>query len=369
MKKATRGQVRQHNRQLVLRSVYTGTATSRAALAQLTGLTKPAISTLVETLLNEGFLVEEGFGESTDIGGKRPRLLRFIPDARQVIGIAVEATRVIGVLTNLDGEVIASHNVETPTADQAAPLAPVMSAINGLIAQAHAPLLCIGVGMTGDTELTGSIRAELDSALRARYAVPVHLANSSELTALAQYMFGDNDAVDQLVTLVIGENVGIGVVLDGAAHHFGGDIGHLIGKASRKSRQNAEDFNSLLGWDGVQARVTSRRASETPLDSYLQIGWAATRKDSMARRLRGELADSVAQLCAWIITLMRPDHISITGMIGDLGDDFARLVSAKTRMLTLPELVDQTSFSVDATRNLAAIGAAALAIQMEIGLV
>lgn len=364
MKKATRGQVREHNRQLVLRSVYTGAATSRAALAQETGLTKPAISDLVEMLMAEKFLVEEGYGESTDIGGKRPRLLRFIPDARQVIGIALEPTAIIGVLTNLDGEVIATHTAELERENGKNDdlLQHVSGTINGLIAQAHAPLLCIGVGAA-----EGDAAIHMEAPLSERYRVPVHFANSSELTALAQYMFGDLGKLDQLVTLVIGERVGFGAVLKGAAHHLGGDIGHLV-------MDGKHDLDTLLGWQGVQARALHlgakhQNGSITPESvTYLRMGWAAARGDHTALELLDELSGTVAHLCAWAITLMRPDHLSITGTISDLGGDFLTRVRAKTRVLTLPELVDHTTFSLDAAHNLAALGAAARAIQMEVGL-
>ena len=66
--KATREQIRQHNRQLLLRAVYTGLADNRAALAVETGLAKPTVSDLIGELIAEGLLVESGRGESS--GGK-----------------------------------------------------------------------------------------------------------------------------------------------------------------------------------------------------------------------------------------------------------------------------------------------------------
>ena len=103
--KATRSQVRQYNQQLVLRLVYSGQADNRAALAQKSGLTKPAVSNLVADLIDEGLLEEGGYGDSTESGGKRPRLLKFVSEARQAIGVSINYDRFIGMLTNLDGQV------------------------------------------------------------------------------------------------------------------------------------------------------------------------------------------------------------------------------------------------------------------------
>ena len=78
-KKATREQLKRHNRQLLLRAVYYDLADNRAALAQMTGLAKPTVSDLIAELMEEGLLEEGGLGESTDIGGKRPTLIKFVP--------------------------------------------------------------------------------------------------------------------------------------------------------------------------------------------------------------------------------------------------------------------------------------------------
>src|SRR6185295_5754094 len=101
---ATHGHLRRTNQQLLLRAVYTGLANSRTELAQEMGMAKPTVSDLIGELIDQGYLIEKGFGKSTEEGGKRPRLLEFVPDARQVIGISIETARVTGVLTNLDGQ-------------------------------------------------------------------------------------------------------------------------------------------------------------------------------------------------------------------------------------------------------------------------
>src|SRR5258707_4724198 len=55
-RKATHGQLRHKNRQLLLRAIYTGLASSRAELAQETGLAKPTVGDVIGALITEGFL-------------------------------------------------------------------------------------------------------------------------------------------------------------------------------------------------------------------------------------------------------------------------------------------------------------------------
>jgi predicted NBD/HSP70 family sugar kinase len=375
--KATKSQLREHNRQLVLRSVYSGAATSRAALSLETGLTKPAISDLVNEWITEGLLTEEGWGESTDAGGKRPRLLRFIPDAREVIGVSINHNSIIGVLTDLSGQVIAEHSAELPTHDRGAAFTRLVEVCNGLIAQLSSPLLCLGVGISAIIGDDGWIDVAprfgweaypLGGLLSEHYRVPVHLANSSQLAALAQVTFGDVKAVSNLVSVMISNSIGVGAVMDNAIYQRGSEVGHLrlCGETS---------LGDLLGWQSVKQRALAlgqehQSAYLTGDDlTYLHIRHAAGRGDRAAIQLCDELAETLAHLFAWTLALLRPQHVSLGGAIADLGEAFLQVAVDKTREHLLPALGGTTTFSVVDTPNLVAVGAAARALQAELGLV
>ena len=368
MEKATKSQMREHNRQLVLRLIYSGAATNRAALAQETGLTKPAISDMVTELMNEGLLIEEGFGESTDSGGKRPRLLRFLPEARQVIGISINQNYILGVLTNLNGHVIAEHSTDIDTTEYQAVFSCVLEVINGLIAQLSSPLLCIGAGISAIVDKEGMIRyaprfgwefIALAEALHQHYGLPVYVSNSAELAALAQVAFGAAKEVENLVTIMVSNTVGVGAVLN--SHHIGSEISYL-----REPQLPA--LQDRLGWQQVKTRAAEIGFPEKDL-TYLYIRYMGLQKNPAALNLQKDLAATLAQVFAWTIALLMPRHISLAGAIADLGDEFLQLAVQQTRDLVLPGLVDMIDFTVDDTPNLVAIGAAAKAVQFELGLV
>ena len=84
---------------------------SRAALSQRCGLTRPAVSAIVEELVREGLVEEVGRGDST--GGKPPILLRMAPGGRCAIGIDLGDDYLIrGVLCDCTCEVLASEEME-----------------------------------------------------------------------------------------------------------------------------------------------------------------------------------------------------------------------------------------------------------------
>src|SRR5215203_7492084 len=85
LEKATRQHTRDHNSQLVLRTIYDSNEISRAELARLTQLTRTTVSDVVAQLIERGLVEEIGHGQSS--GGRLPILLRVIDGSRQLIGI------------------------------------------------------------------------------------------------------------------------------------------------------------------------------------------------------------------------------------------------------------------------------------------
>jgi predicted NBD/HSP70 family sugar kinase len=382
--KATGSQVKRHNRQLLLRAVYNGLAGNRAALAQETGLTKPAVSDLVAELIDDGLLVEEGFGESTDSGGKRPRLLKFVSAARQVIGVSITGDVILGVLANLDGKVIAEHSCPLIAVEENQILPTLNAVINGLVAQLSAPLLCIGVGISAVVdEDKGLVRFAPHfgwndvplAKLLSNYRVPIYISDSTELAALAQYAFGSIENAPNLATVLVSDSVGVGLVIEDLSYQTGSDIGHLIFFPAGDRPQSQRPLEDFLCWYDVRQRTHELSADygseflQSNDLTYLHIHQALVDNDPAALALQTELVTYLAQIFAWIIALHRPNHISLAGPIADLGESFLSHVVEKTRQFVLPELVQATAFSVDNTPNLVAIGAAAKSIQSEIGLV
>ncbi len=388
--KATHSQLRQHNRQLLLRAIYEGVADNRAALAQETQLAKPTVSELIGELIDEGLLVEEGRGRSTRGGGKRPRLLKFVPTARQVIGVSVNEDHIMAALAYLDGRIVARHYTDLNGTRGEGVIAVVRETINGLIAQLDAPLLCIGIGVVGvvDADAGVVIRAPhlgwrqvpLAGLLADLYDTPVYLAHSTALVAMAEYVYGPTEPVNCFAAVRVGSGVGVGLVINGAIYHGGGELGGLRAAANSPVEvdgDRAGRLDTLLGWSCVNQRAHDLRREYAPSLlpgegeplSYLHIRHAAQNGDRAALILRDELSRHLAQVFAWIIGLLTPDHISLAGPITDLGQPLLDQAAAYTRDLVGAGPGRPVSFSLAEAPSLVAVGAIAQALHQELGLV
>lgn len=375
VQKATHEQLRRHNRQLLLRALYQRRAGSRAGLAQATGLTKPTVSSLTAELIEEGLIRERGRGPASESGGKRPRLIEFRPEARQVIGVSVDHDGVHAVLTDLAGQASARHRVAT---DEERPLDAVTGAIDGLRAQLDAPLACIGVGVPGEVDaVAGVVRTSarmgwrdlaVAPPLSERYGVPVHMAQGTELCALAQYAFGAGrrSGPQRLVTLLVSHGVEIGVTLEGGSVHYGGDLSAVMSPRLEPGGGRTTLAEQVRSW-GEQASAGEGDPQAPP--DYLALRYAAANGDASAVERVEALAQRLGPLVAWTVALLRPDQLTLAGPVVDLGEDvLARVRDAAAGWLSDGEL-RTVEFSLAYTGRLGPLGAVALALQRELAII
>jgi predicted NBD/HSP70 family sugar kinase len=381
--KATRAGVKEHNRRLILRFVFSGEAVSRVKLARLTGLAKPTVSDIVSDLIEEGLLEESGRGESTESGGKRPRLLSFRPEAQQIIGVAINDNRAYGALANLNGEIVAQHRASMNGAQGEFAQTVLQEVINGLIAQLQAPLLCVSIGAPGIVENnTGVVIAapslqwydlRLADQLSKQYQTQVYVSNNTELAVRAQFAFGAGAQADNLVMLLINSSVEIGVAYGGLFYHHSGDLGLLRVGDPNDVHSETRPLTAYLGWDAVQRRLSILRRNypETTLPednlNYLHIRQGYLHNDALCLVIYDELAGHLAQVFAWITGLMRPDHIALAGAIVDLGPALLDQATRQAGNLLPPALVDAVTFSLNEDRTLSATGTITHALQKALG--
>ena len=103
MEKATRQHTREHNQNLVFKTIITHDQISRAEISRKTRLTRTTVSGIVADLISHGLVEEVGLGPS--FGGKNPILLRLVEDSRLMIGIDISHNQFRGATVNLRGKI------------------------------------------------------------------------------------------------------------------------------------------------------------------------------------------------------------------------------------------------------------------------
>jgi predicted NBD/HSP70 family sugar kinase len=231
--------VRRHNLALVLGAVATAGRSTRARVADATGLTRATVSVLADQLLAAGLLDE--LDPDRGVPGRPGNPLRLNPGGPGGLGVEVNVDYLAACVVGLDGTVRAQHVLafdvraiapevvlrraarlaERARADAGVPVAGTVLALPGLVD--HAGVLRRAPNLPS---WDGVAPAETLGAL---LGTDVEAGNEANLAALAEAAAtGLRDFVH-----VSGEvGVGGGVVRDGRLYTgvggFAGELGHIV---------------------------------------------------------------------------------------------------------------------------------------------
>lgn len=241
MKKATRQHTKEHNRILVLKTVFDNESISRADIARATGLTRTTVTEIVAALLEEELVTEIGVGESQ--GGKSPILLKLAEDSRYLLSLDLSHSEFRGAVINLRGKILAT--VSLPVSDRCGEeaLNLVYKILDQLVNTGYLPLVGIGVGTPGLVNGAEGVvikavnldweNLPLASLLESRYNLPVRVLNDSQAAAMGEYHYGHGHlAESNLVVINVRHGFGAGIIIQGQLFQGdgggAGEIGHVV---------------------------------------------------------------------------------------------------------------------------------------------
>jgi predicted NBD/HSP70 family sugar kinase len=367
----------------LLKLIREGDGSTRADLAERTGLARSTITQRLDQLQRLGLLKEVGGSAST--GGRPPMRLAFNENAGLVLAADLGATHSRLALTNLGGEVLAEDRGEIEiTSGPDAVLDWVEERFSKLLedsSRERADVAGIGIGLPGPVEhATGLPRNPpimpgwdgfpVPERFVSRYGVPVLVDNDVNIMALGEH-WTDWQEVENLLFVKVGTGIGCGIVIDRAIHRgadgAAGDIGHVRIAVDEQSEDvvcNCGNLNCLeaLASGGAMAQQL-QTAGIDARDSraVVELTRAGVPEAVQLVRHSGRL---VGEVIAAAVNFFNPSVIVVGGDVAD----------AQEQLLAgIREVVYQRSLPL-ATRHLrivkspladraGVIGAAAMVIE------
>ncbi|MFE4867371.1 ROK family protein [Streptomyces sp. NPDC056682] len=340
--KAGNDSVRRHNLSLVLRAVHDAGEATRAAVAARVGLTRPAVSSLVEQLLESGFLTESGKTFSGQAG--RPgTVLTPARTGAAGLGVEVNIDYVAVCVVDLAGtaRVRLTEHVDNRGARPADVLARAASIASRALGSAHEQgLRPVGgtlalpglvsdgtvrqapnLGWSGVSaqELFAEALAELHPA---GPALPVRSENEANLAALAELWFGGLGRVRSF--LYVSGEIGVGgaVVIGGellrGAHGFAGEIGHMvIDPAGPPCRCGARGCLEQYAGQGALLRAAGIDES-SGAHGIAQLALKAERGDGPAVSAIERAGLMLGRGLSAAVNLLDPDAVVLGGIYPEL---------------------------------------------------
>lgn len=199
-------------------------------LATRIGLSRPTVEAAIAELLAGGWVDElapEGGGM-----GRPARRYRFRAAARFVFGIDIGAHKVLGMLSDLEGRVVASRRVTVDPDDGARRrLTAARTVANRCLTAASvapASVCAAGIGTPGVVDATGTVTITdvlpewiglpIAREIGRFLSCPVLVENDATLAALAERWRGAAPDVDDVVYILAGQRVGAGILIRGKPH-------------------------------------------------------------------------------------------------------------------------------------------------------
>ncbi len=242
---AVPGDLRRHNRGLVLEHLFRAPAVSRTVLAQATGLTPAAVSRITRELVEAG-LVRELSREAGPAARGRPQVdLALCAESAYVIGIGVGAFEQWIRIADLRGECISRKEVQLldqPSARAALKL--LVGEVRSLLALARIPrqrVLGVGIASAGVVDRDRGLIIEspnlgwrdlpVADLVSAALGLPVAVESMHHALNLAEQRFGQGAGIGDSVLVNAAMGIGASVMERGrivrGRHSAAGQIGHL----------------------------------------------------------------------------------------------------------------------------------------------
>jgi predicted NBD/HSP70 family sugar kinase len=354
--------LRRLNSAAVLHAVREQGPISRAALARATGLSKPTVNAAVEFLLDQGYVNEDGQAARTPRPGRRPRLLRFASDLGHVLGIDIGANKVLALVADLAGEVLAAERRKSDARGRRALLALVEDAARAALAAARVPghgLQAVGVGTPGIVDpasgrvslapqLPGWEGIELAAELAPAFGCPVVADNEVRLALLAERWRGAAVEIDDALYVQIGVGIGGGVLFGGEVYRgasgAAGEIGYLPLFEKEEPGGGLGPFEHAAGGTAF-ARLARRAAAARP-SALLELAGgdqdaidaetvfaAAAAGDEAATEVLEELLDRLARGIAAAVIVLNPATLIVGGGVSRAGERLREPLDRRIRTL------------------------------------
>ena len=321
---------------------------SRTDIADKMGLTRAAVSLIVNDLLESG-VVQEAESRSAP-SGRPPVILEVNPKAGLVGAIDMGATHMTIALADFNARII--QEAEFPLNIKSGPDICLAAANQNLVKLLESQglslsnLTAVGVGVPGPviTEagmvvsppiMPGWDHYPIRTALEKQLGCSVTLNNDAELGALGEWAYGAGRGERNVAYIKVGSGIGAGLILNqqiyGGTTGAAGEIGHLtidengpLCNCGNHGCLEAFAGGDAIAKQGQQLVKSGKRTllSELPMEKITahEVAEAARRGDLHAQEILRRAGTFIGIAIAGLINLFNPSIVIIGGGVAQVGD-------------------------------------------------
>lgn len=322
---------------------------SRTDISKVTEFNIVTVSNYVNHYIRKGLVIEGELDEST--GGRKPVLVELNPKAGYIIGVGLNMLSMVGVLVDLETNVIYESRKERPPINNEEVITKLADLVSEIIDKSGVEkekIVGLGIGIPGIIDERGrtirwpgalgskdvSVCVSMKDAFEKRFDIPTFVENDANAAVLGEKWLGLDRDVRHMLYMFSG--VGCGILIDGEIYRGATGAAGELGIHNSRESENVLQANALhLGrWEmdlGMSdaARALLEKGERSMLREIAggnpekvtvkDIIRAAKEKDAVAIRAIEECGRNLGLKIAFLVNLLNPEIVVIGGGIEDCG--------------------------------------------------
>lgn len=322
--------IKDSNRKSILQLLSKKREATKQEIAKELEISIPTVTTNVNALIEEGILEEAGVAEST--GGRKPVIVRFLPNSRYSFGVDFSLTSVRIALTNLDSDIICETTFKMEGfSNMNEVIRKIERLIKDILKEKNIPIekvLGIGFSLPGTVneeamllEMAPNLKIKNISfkAFDEILEFPVYIENEANAAALAELSLGIAKQMRNLVYVSITKGIGTGIVIQDylykGKNKRAGEFGHMTVVADGKQCNcGKKGCWELYASDRALIEEYNKRTNKSTT-SLQDIFEALRNDDANAKAVWEEYLNYLAVGIQNIILILDPHYIVIGGEI------------------------------------------------------
>jgi predicted NBD/HSP70 family sugar kinase/biotin operon repressor len=319
----------------ILAPLRSGRATSRAALAKVTGLSPSTVATRVDALIRQGHVIETGPGESR--GGRRPRHLTVRGDAGLVGCVDLGVDRASFGLVDFAGSLLAERHMLLDIASgPRVVLTRAIEILADMVTGAGLPertkLRGISVGVPGPvssetfrvvapSRMPGWNGVSVAEVVQREIPLPVIVNNDANLMAAGELLDGEASAHANQVLVKVGSGIGCGIISGGVlytgSNGWAGDISHVSVSGAAPVPCSCGRTGCLDALASGNALVREMQLAGHDVQSVEAMIDLARDSHPLATGLLRNAGVMTGGVLATIVNFFNPDRLVLGGVLAD----------------------------------------------------
>jgi len=361
---------------------------TRTEISKETQLNIVTVSNYINTYIQKGLVVEGGLDVSS--GGRRPVMVELNPKAGFVIGVGLDLFNLIGIVTDLQANVLVKIKKPRPIGPEDMFVDNIINLVEELIKKSEletTKIKGLGVGIPGIVDRrVGTIRwpnqmgsiyiSTLKNLLEQKFGIPTFIENDATVAACGEREFELEAGVQNLIFMYSG--VGSGIIINGQIYRGASGCAGELGIPNLTEEEKAK-WGGLARWEAdlglTQKAVEAvKKGEKTKILDFANgdiknitmktVVEAAKEGDPLATRLVEEAGIELGVRIAYLVNFLNPEVVVIGGGIERAGNVLLDAIKRTVRVKAFEEMANVVRIvPTQLGEDSVAMGAVSLVIQ------